>query len=198
MLAVVLLAAGALTGCDDEPIRQYQVGKERDMRPADDRPFPGHPPMTSDAPAPPQAAVLPPYTTPEAWRELPAEGMRAAAFEAGQGEALVTITAVHLPGGLDVTSNVNRWLRQLQRDPVDPAEAAEMLELGPLSEPMNSFQTLLRGQIESTAVVMIESDGGWWYLKATGPVDAVEAQMPALRAFARSIEFQPEDAPPTP
>jgi hypothetical protein len=62
------------------------------------------------------------WTTPAGWKELPANGMRAATFELPKGPGKAEVTVVALPGDVGgELANVNRWRGPLAVAPQAPA-----------------------------------------------------------------------------
>lgn len=200
-LAIVMLACAAaiLGGCDDpEPIRSYRAPKPEAMDRRGE--FDGQAAARSDRQrAGPHAPPAIRYQVPDRWREKPAEPMRRAAFDAlADGHAAAEVSVVFLRMALDVAANVNRWLGQIGREPVEPDRAAELVAPGPLDEPATSRRVVLHGDERSIAVAMVERDGGWWFIKMIGARPVVEAQTATLWAFVRSIEFGPAEADAAP
>lgn len=72
----------------------------------------------------------PTWTLPEGWRELPASGMRFATLQFGPKEEPFELTVIPLPSLQDnqnayLLSNINRWLGQLSRPPIDQQQMTE-------------------------------------------------------------------------
>jgi len=195
-LAIVILACAAaiLGGCDeDEAIRTYRAPKPEAMDPRGD--FDDRPAVTrASQPADSGGPLALRYAVPDSWREKPAERKRIAAFDVlADGNAATEVTVVFLRMDLDVHSNINRWLGQIGREPVDPNRAAELVTAGPLEQPTTSRRVVLHGERRSIAVAMLQRGGGWWFIKMTGKRPVVEAQTTTLWEFVRSIEFKSAD-----
>src|SRR5262249_52877163 len=85
---------------------------------------------------PPQGSSPAPkitYRKPDNWKEHPdASGFAAASFRAGEGASAVDITAPPRPGAAGGRlANVQRWCRQIQREPITAAELEK--ELRPIN-----------------------------------------------------------------
>lgn len=176
----VLVAAAAGCGGDIE-VRTYQEVVESAPRPS---------PRTPSSPA---AAVPPPtWERPRGWVEKPASGMRLAAFQVEDSEC----TILHFPGSVGgLTANVERWVRQLDRD-LPPADAVQAFIAGAPSfrtrgekeGRLLDFRELLPGTPLSMLVAVFPHADGLLFVKLAGPPDLLEREEERFAQLCRSIQ----------
>jgi len=133
----------------------------------------------------PKQAVALRFATPGGWREQPAGDVRKASFLAGPAKLDVSVTV--FPGDAGgVLANVNRWRRQLELPPL----AAEA-DSHPAEILTGSGQRALAFVIESpdhaTLGAILARRDRTWFVKLTGPRDAVLAERDHFDAFVRSL-----------
>src|SRR5882724_7937358 len=101
---VVICFVVELTGCNrDEGIVSYQAPKDQPKTQSA---------QTADGGGDSGAR----WSAPAGWKELPAQGMRVAAFEAPDDPSM-QLTVVPLGPGLPLLANVNRWEKQIGLPP---------------------------------------------------------------------------------
>ncbi len=145
----------------------------------------------------------PPFTweMPEGWTEAPGSAMRVANFTfgpEGKGECYFTV----LPGGGGgLLLNLNRWRKQFGLEEVDQAAAEALPERrflfgsGKAVDLEGAFQAMGASEAQPgyrlLGVIMPEVQLGdmqvAFFVKMTGPADAVAAQKDNFEAFCDSL-----------
>jgi hypothetical protein len=159
------------------------------------------PPMARSGPPAtnPGAGGLPPtaprgplqYQTPAGWRELPASGMRAAAFQIGDGDNKAEMTVIVLGGAAGgLLPNVNRW-----RDQVGLPSLASEDEIKAEPVPTGGGEAKFI-RIEGTSgrgmlAAILPRDGRVWFFKLMGDQSVTDQQQDAFKGFLESVRFQP-------
>jgi len=147
-----------------------------------------HPPAPT--PAPTQlASHLANYKMPNDWIEIAdVRPPRIKAFQAGGAEVAITQFAANNAGSF--ADNVTRWRGQLGLPPVEDPRTTPMKEL---TAGKDTPAVLLEFHNPDTAtrmlVVMASAHGDLWFVKMTGPADAVDGQRNNFESFAKSLEF---------
>lgn len=189
LLLVVVLPLFA-TGCgDDDEIRRYSVPKERVREPAAAMPKGLGDAILEATSAPASGGELG-YRVPEGWKELPATGMRTAAFEvtAGEKRAEVTVIVLGREAG-SVAANVNRWREQVGLSPLsEPEIAASLQEVRVGGEAGRLVHLEGREKVAMLAALVNRADRVWFF-KMMGPADLVGAQKENFTKFLESIGF---------
>jgi hypothetical protein len=190
MPTVLFLALLVSVGCDQEPVRTYQVPKPHVVDPTAGR---FHQAQPIDTPVAEPANLEIYFEAPDDWQPVEPGRMVEIAFKAGaQADApSVTISSIRME--LNVQANVNRWLDQVGRPPVDAQAAAQLLEQT-AQPPSESYYALLAGDEQSIAVQMINRSGVWWFIKMQGGRASVEQQLDAFRAFVATVRFLEQGA----
>ncbi|MBC7980012.1 MAG: hypothetical protein H7Y36_05565 [Armatimonadetes bacterium] len=132
---------------------------------------------------------------PEGWLELPATEMRLKNFrfgESGLGEVWVSIT------GGSVADNVNRWLKQFGKDPLNPEQITDLEKVtladtegvwvaadGEYGAGMGADAKPGYGLAGIIAVV----EGKILTVKMVGPAREVEKAKDVLRQYAKSLQM---------
>lgn len=204
-LELVALAAGvlsllALTGCEKDRPRSYQIPKEE--RPDSTPGLPaGHPPTESagaSAPAPsanPPMQVLPGmqeaadaapdirFTVPDGWDDLGATGMRKANLRAGEAE----VTALTFPGDVGGNlANINRWATQVGLAEMVEADLPKVAEPTDISKHGGLYVTLT-GPEKSIRAGILPFHGNTWFFKMMGPNASITEHEAAFKAFLESV-----------
>jgi hypothetical protein len=176
----------AMGACEEEPVRTYTV--------------PGVP--SGPSPAPPDGPAAAPaplsHETPPGWREAPdPTGMRRISYEAGAGDAVVTITAMALPASaFDLDANLRRWAGEGQAELPDPTDADLHAAVGAFeSDHPDALRIALDGPVTAVHVVTVPRGARVWFFKMIGPTAQVAAERERFDAFVRSVQFNPPAAP---
>lgn len=133
------------------------------------------------------------YEMPDGWRKVAAMNMMIVeALEVGQGRDRVSITM--MPAGGALAANINRWRDQvgLPRVPADEAarsavdltvagRAVKVVDIANPKAPVGRPARIL-------AALVPEGDQTW-FLKMTGPHDAVGTHKAAFERFVKSLKF---------
>lgn len=216
-LVLLLVAGAALAGCRrTESIQSYTVAKEPPppaaaavageptdrMLAAGELPA-GHPPI--DASHDQQAAAIR-FTAPDSWQELPASGMRKAAFRIAGGDAEAQVTVLDFPDTAgpaiaDPLANVNRWRGEVGLEPLagDALSAAvETLEIGGRQATYVAAVPDAAGQQSAvpqrgTLAAMVANDNRVWFFKLTGDRDLVAVHQDEFRSFLQSVRFAADE-----
>jgi hypothetical protein len=132
------------------------------------------------------------FTTPTGWQPIPASGMRAAAFRAGEGSDAVEVTVIPLSGAAGgLTANVNRWRGEVGLPESPPAqiqaEAKELTVDGQKAVYVDLLGPDGSNRQRTLGVILIKDDTTW-FIKLRGPAEAVARQQAAFESFARSFQ----------
>lgn len=130
------------------------------------------------------------YTSPEAWTEMPASGIRKATFrvEDDNGKAELAVTV--FPGDVGGTlANVNRWRGQVGLDDTTKEALPAMLEKYTISR-HGGLLVRIEGGIESILGGMLPFHGNTWFFKLQGNTDTVLAAEKDFKAFLDSVEVE--------
>lgn len=163
---------------------------------------PNAPPAADSAPSPsmePAPSAQPAHsdqelgwTAPESWTRAPDRPMRLVTFTVGGVECYITVLG---PGGGGLLPNLNRWLGQFGKPPIDDAGLAALPTVALLGEPAPVLEaegdfTGMDGVAQSgqrmLAVARILPDKSV-FIKMTGPSAEVESQRGAFFAFCESL-----------
>jgi hypothetical protein len=173
---------------------------------------PGHPPLESNAAAPAAeknsppadapAADVPKFDAPSDWKQIPAAGMRKAAFAIGDGEkgAEVTLTNFHANAGPmigDVLQNVNMWRQGVGLAPIQTDELAKYTESIEIDGKKATYARAVPDPSQSdqskasraTIAAMVTDGDQLWFVKLFGDRSAVVAQEEAFKTFLKSLRF---------
>ncbi len=142
-----------------------------------------------EVPPPPNSSDLT-WTLPENWTELPATGMRTAAFAPGGGmEGVVTLIALAGTGG-DMEGNIRRWRRQVglaeehphNHVPVKANLSYYLVNLVPESAAKNLEN--------STLGAIYPLEGRTLFLKFSGPTDTLLNHKGGFLELANSLALK--------
>jgi hypothetical protein len=185
---------------------QPQGGTNPSSAPGGDLPA-GHPPIDVSQSPPAEAPAVPrddapKFETPASWTELPASGMRKAAFDIADGDkkALVTVIDFNANAGpliADPRTNVNRWRKEVGLPEVDEKSlntAVEKIEIdgqpaiyaAMIPDPSQPEQSQAR---EATLGAMVTAGGRIWFVKLKGDRDLVAGQQDAFKSFLKSLKL---------
>lgn len=135
------------------------------------------------------------WDAPEGWTRAGDRPMRLVTFTAGDAECYVTVLG---PGGGGLMANLNRWLAQFGKPPLEEGDLAALptiTVLGkevPLLEAEGDFTgmggtTLPDQRLLAVACPLPDKSV---FIKMTGPAADVEAQRDAFIAFSESLREQ--------
>lgn len=180
-----------LAGCQQEPV-EVTTGETRVLTTADRAPklFATSDERFGGAQRGPVAG-----TAPAGWAALPAAGFRLLDYRfgaGGKGEVYVTMTG----GG--VAANLNRWLAQFGRAPLDEAAVAGLRRVpvagaeGVWVEAEGTYRDAMGRREEAgyaLAGVLAPARGQVLAVKMVGPAAEVAAHKAALEAFVASLQL---------
>jgi hypothetical protein len=148
------------------------------------------------------------YTAPPTWKTRPAaSSMRIAEFTvprtAGDAEDAEVVIFFFGGGGGSVDANIQRWVGQFQQDPKAAKEPARAhVQVGPLkvttvdvsgtyiAETRPGAGTRLNKPGYRMRAAVVETPGGPYFIKFTGPSATVSQSMPSFDTFLKSLRFQ--------
>ncbi len=145
--------------------------------------------------AKPQGAPGIDYTVPEGWKELEASGMRDVDLRFGEGDA-GEVSVIRAGGSL--ADNVNRWRKQMGREPLSEDDLAK-LEMGTLFGIPAHLVTIdgdFKGFGESESkpnyrlvgiILSLPEFGRSFFVKMTGPRAVVEENEEKFHEFTASL-----------
>lgn len=170
-----------LFGCDDRRVEHYRAPKSDppSLVEAADQPAPDA--IASQA----QASELD-WTLPDGWQAAAdtSGGVRVATFEAGQDESRVEVAITAFGGDVGGTlANINRWRRQAGLDPVP------IIEDQPTTEFEVAGRDAVMVELPGLTAAQIAGDGRTWFVKMTGPPEAVATQQENFVRFVRSLRW---------
>lgn len=183
---VFSLALLHAAGCDEEPVRTYQVPKPHVVDPTAGR---FHQAQTANVPVPEPARLEIHFDAPDDWQPVEPGRMVDIAFKVGTQVDAPNVTISSIRMELNIQANVNRWLDQVGRPPVDAGAARQLLEQTD-EAPNESYYALLTGDEQAIAVQMINRNGTWWFIKMQGGRALVEQELDAFKAFLATVRFQ--------
>jgi hypothetical protein len=143
-------------------------------------------------PPPPTTARKPiTYEVPKGWTEIPATGMRVAAFRVSDGGQSTEITVIPLSGPAGgLLGNVNRWRKEVGL----PDTTEDVLKKESKSIDIDGVSAVyvdLAGQEKRNLGVLFPRDGQTWFIKFQAPNALIEKERANFEAFAKSIRFAP-------
>ncbi len=148
------------------------------------------------------------YTAPPAWKSRPAaSSMRVAEFVVprvqGDPEDAEVVIFFFGGGGGSVDANIQRWIGQFQLDPTSPKDGNRTtINVGNLkvttvdvsgtyvAETRPGSGTRLNKPDFRMRAAVVETPGGPYFVKFTGPSATVRQGMPAFEQFLKSLRFQ--------
>jgi hypothetical protein len=155
-------------------------------------------PTPAPAAAPPPEAFEIPlrWVVPKGWEEAPPRPMRLVTF-ATPGGCECYVSQLAGDGG-GMAANLNRWRGQMGLAPLDDAWIAALERVTVLGEEaplieMTGTYTAMSGAAQPGArfLGVAAEAGGWmWFVRMTGPDEAVAAQRDAFLAFCRSLTLE--------
>ena len=187
-----------ISGCNrEEPVATYSVAKESEKpvqptaQQGSDLPS-GHPPIGEGA-APPQQGAVPQWTVPAAWKQVPASGMRYAAFTITDDDPPVTLTVIPLPPS-PLAANVNRWEAELGLPPSKEDDVDKVVQHIDANGSHIDFIELTGPDVpgqprKRMLAAMVENQGKTWFFKAVGPAEKMAAQKQNFEVFLKSLKF---------
>lgn len=167
----------ASSGCQNEEVRQYSVGRSEVKR---------------------DASRLESYELPKGWvRQTPKDQkLTAAAFRVSEDNqaAEITITRLERDGG-GLVANIERWRTSLKLEPLreekDRKELAKETKVGGLLAYYVDLMGSDKVPAEQRRIVgvMVFPGPVSWFFKMQGPVDFMGKQKKAFESFIESIQF---------
>lgn len=176
---------------------------------------PGHPPIapTADNAELARTEVVqsnaPRFTLPATWKELPAEGMRKAAFSVADGDKQALVTVIEFPASAgpmiaDPLENVNRWRREVGLAPVDKNGLATVTESINVGGQDATYMAAIpdaakraESQVDrATVAAMVPHSGRIWFIKMIGSPDLVAAEQEHFKEFLKSVRFTADPGAP--
>ena len=152
----------------------------------------GERPMTPPPPASPQAAgdEKLSYDVPPGWEPVAPGAMRLAAFKVATGDGAAEVTISSLLGDAGGwVANVNRWRGQVGLPSAPAAEIEKDAKV--IDSPAGRVNYAdLSGPKGRMLVGDLSHGGKSWFVKMTGPPQAVATQQAAFEAFVKSLRFE--------
>lgn len=197
-IASVLVLTVLLAACGRPEIQSYTVQRET-AGPVTEAQADPHAGLTLPAAASPaveadHSCCTLAWEAPADWQAEPAGGMRLASYRvaSASGELEVSVATLQgdAGGGL---ANVNRWLAQLDRPPVDDAALADLVQARRFAVGDGHIVDLTGRDAEAGMLVaMLPFGGQTWFVKMTGPSAGLTAQRSAFDTFLESIHMIPK------
>ncbi len=173
-----LLFAVAGSGCGRDEVRTYQVPKKYSKAHAANS---GH--VGADGVH---------WTLPSGWVAGPETSMRLASYRTPEGG---DFSLVALPDSSDL-ANVNRWLRQVDRDPITQPELESMQRFWQTGAGMATVYEMPGAQPEANSILaaIVRLPRLTYFFKLSAPLSVLKAQEAEFLAFVSSFHIA-EDAP---
>lgn len=194
-LATTLLVSLAVSGCDRDSVKVYQVdSKDTTPPPQPASAAASMASMAGDIPAP-DNSNLPKlkYEMPAGWQEKPATQFRVASFEVLVDGKKLDVSVIPLGGssGGDL-ANVNRWRSQAGLTAIDESalkQSVESIEIA--GTPADLYDIAAPPSDEATSVLgaILHGSDTVWYFKMIGDADLVKSQKTNFIAFLKSVSF---------
>ena len=167
-----------LFGCDNEQIKTYEVDKNLNTFSTDSI-F-----ATKKAPT-----IIKDFssTLPEGWKEVPPSGMRKISYTIAN--STIDFYAITLGIG-DITSNVNRWRKQVDL----PEQSTEEIlsyakELNASGIPVKYFELINKDINKGILAAIIDLNSIYWFFTAKGNVEELNTHSSDIQRFINSIYF---------
>ena len=116
--------------------------------------------------------------------------MRAATFQAGEGDAAIEVAVSQFPGDVGgMLANVNRWRGQVGLEPITEADLAANTK--PFqNEGFKGVTMRLKGPTQHmlAAIITEEQAKRTWFVKATAAPAQADAHEAEVNEFARSFK----------
>lgn len=147
---------------------------------------------------PPAAEATPNAPTlkaPAEWKQLPATGMRAAAYEVTEGAQHADVVVIPLAGsGGGLLDNLNIWRSQIGLGPVGAEQMAKdvrTMEVAGITGQYVDLAAPAQGgkPAQRMLVIGVPHGGSTWFFKMTGPADLVGKQQQTFEQFVKSAQF---------
>jgi hypothetical protein len=192
-IAMLVVTAGfcavALNGMAADDITTYSIPK-------------GHPPIPQPTAAATAATEVEinaapiHWTTPAAWKELPATSIRIGNFLiSGANDKRAEVAITSFPGTVGTElDNVNRWRREIG------LERVEQSGISSQSVMVDSQEGKLydfTGTSANTVVVSLPREGAMWFFKLRGDKDVVDGAKASFLDFLKSVHFSSDAAQKT-
>jgi hypothetical protein len=139
--------------------------------------------------------TAPRWEVPPDWQKQPPGQMQVAKFAvADQGAAKAEVTVAVFPGDVGgLFANVNRWRRQIELPPLDPAGLATVTNVLDLGATKATLVDMTNDAKSSRLIAAVVPQGGRsWFFKLTGEKALVSRKRDGFVAFVKSFK------PPTP
>jgi hypothetical protein len=164
---------------------------------------PGHPPISSSTTPAAGASKAPfAFELPALWRQVPASGMRKAAFEVADGDKTALLTVIDFPANAgpmmaDPAAQAKRWRGEVGLPPIsDEAIKAAMLPIeidgieAKIVEAIPDSSQAGESQADrATLAAMLTRGDVIWFFKLSGDRDLVAAQRDKFKFFLKSVRF---------
>lgn len=135
------------------------------------------------------------YTTPKGWTELPASGLRTAAFDIIDGPHKAVVTVIELgPNAKDAMANINRWRNEVDLPPITAEELKENI----VPAQVGGYPALLVEMIgkpdadpqKTILGLMALVEGKPWFFKLLGDSELAAKQKDRFLEFAEAVQFE--------
>jgi hypothetical protein len=139
-------------------------------------------------PEPPKASKLA-YDVPTGWKEIPAKGMRAAAFEIAEGALKAEMTVIPLSGSSGtLLENINRWRGQIGMEPIKEEQLEQTTKKIDVAGLPGTWVELNGPSVKLLGAIVPKA-GQTWFFKLQGPAEMVDRHKAAFESFLRSVKF---------
>lgn len=177
-LIFFILSLLVITGCDNAEIKTYEVSKSINAS-SDKSPI-----IEAKRPI-----IQKEFTSilPSGWVEIPPAGMRKVSYEIE--DTSIDFYAISLGMG-DVTSNVNRWRKQINLPNQSTSEILlSAKELNASGVPVKYFEIMNENINKGILAAIIDFNSTFWFFTAKGEVGELRTHAADIQRFINSIYF---------
>ena len=175
---LVFLILACIVGCDKQEIKTYEVSKEINSLPQLEK----EEPKTKSIMASDFYASIP-----NGWTEKGPSGMRKVSYLIDNSS--IDFYAIELGMG-DVTSNVNRWRKQIELNELGEDEILSSVKnLNAGGVPVKYFEIYNPNINKGILAAIIERKPSFWFFTAKGNIDELKYHNADIQRFINSINF---------
>lgn len=187
-LVALSLCVLILTACDDAAVETYTVETQEQTIATPSENMPASPILDMASQSVPTGAGDAEWSAPENWSAYDGGPMRKASWRVlGEDGRKADLAFTSFPGDVGgELANINRWRNQLGLAPVSQVEEVSPISISDGSIPFRVVE-LKNPAGDGILAAYAPVGDATWFLKMTGPSILLKAELPAFKAFVRSI-----------
>jgi hypothetical protein len=129
------------------------------------------------------------YAVPTGWQELPAGGIRVAAFAIKEGDEQADVTVIPLAREAgSLLANVNRWRGEVGLEPATESQLKAAERAITVDGSPRDYVDLAGPRLRTLAVMLTRGEHTW-FIKMKGTAALVARQKTAFEDFVKSVKF---------